>query len=288
MKKDAVVYLLNNQEKDISNFRESISRLYSFFLRDFGENVDLVLFHEGDFPQEEIDRIESALSNFNVKIPHYFHKLSFDEPDYPSEIQDKIPMYSKHPQFPNALGFSIGYRKMCDFFSGGIFKLDIIKNYRYIWRLDTDSFLLSPLLKSPFSTMWEWSKVYGYINIQNDHPQMCVGLWEESESFFKQNPELLVNDIYKMRKNHEFMVFYTNFEIMDVDWFSNPNGGYMKYYERIRAAGGIFTTRWGDHVVRYLAVNSMCKDSEIKFFDDINYYHSSHYLNKKYNIVSYG
>lgn len=279
-RKNAIVYLLNKDEKDILNFRESINRLYSFFLKNHGENCDVILFHEEDFPESEIYNISFSLSRFiNVK----FEKIELSCLDYPDDILKSIPEYFPHPDFPQSRGFGMGYRGMCDFFSGGMFKLDILKDYKYIWRLDTDSFLLAPISESVFKKMSDSSAIYGYVNIQNDHPGTCVGFWEFCEKFFKTNQSLLVNpDVYNQPENHKNKVFYSNFEIFDLDWFSKPDGKYFKFYEAIRSSAGIYTQRWGDHVIRYMALKSMVKESLLLFFDNIDYFHQQRYLNRKF------
>ena len=61
-------------------------------------------------------------------------------PDYPQEILSQIPEKFKGHWDENAF-FSMGYRHMCRFFSGEIFKHPIMENYDNYLRLDTDSFI---------------------------------------------------------------------------------------------------------------------------------------------------
>lgn len=269
----AIVYLLNNNNKDILNFRQSIYLLIQNYYLKFP--ADIICFHENDFPIEEIKFLQKNLVGISIK----FIPIVFNIPNYDQSIIDKIPTYYPHPDYPGSLGFSLGYRHMCRFFSGEIFKNEqLIKKYKYIWRLDTDSYILSPINYNVFKRLNENNAIYGYINIQHDHPGVIKGLWECSQEYFaKINKEHIFkeNNINK----HKNRVFYTNFEICDIDWFNES--GYQDYYQYIDSVGGIYTGRWGDASIRYIALNSLAEENQLYFYDDIRYFHQQEYLNTK-------
>jgi len=268
----AIVYLLNNNNKDIINFRQSIYLLLQNYYKDFP--TDIVCFHEQDFPVEEIQLLQKHLGNISIK----FIPITFNIPNYDESIINRIPKYYPHPDYPGATGFSLGYRHMCRFFSGEIFKNEHLKKYKYIWRLDTDSYILSPINYDVFKKLKNNNAIYGYINIQHDHPGVIKGLWECSQEYFsKINKDYIfqVNNI----QQHKNRVFYTNFEICDMDWFSQSE--YQDYYDYIDTIGGIYTGRWGDASIRYIALNSLAKQNQLHFYNDIRYFHQKEYLNTK-------
>lgn len=119
----AIVFLLNNHTKDIFNFRKSIELLIKNYCSKFP--TDIICFHEPDFPESELYILKSILENL---VSIYFHKIEFQIPDYPKELLNKIPKYYPHPDFPNAQGFSIGYRHMCRFFAGEILNCRYYQN----------------------------------------------------------------------------------------------------------------------------------------------------------------
>lgn len=265
----AIVYLLNNSQKDIMCFRKSIFLLNQNYLNNFP--CDVICFYENNFPKEEIELIK----NYSSKIK--FIEINFLIPEYPENIKSKIPEFVPHPEINSVPGFGIGYRHMCRFFSGEIFKLEHLKQYKYVWRLDTDSFILGPIEYNVFDRMAKEKAKYGYINIQFDHPKMTIGLWEKSSKFFIENDIKSLVDIND--EIHKNRVFYTNFEIFDMDWFRSET--YQKYYNYIDSTGGIFINRWGDHCIRYIAVKALLNEEETLFFNDIHYYHSREFLNNK-------
>jgi hypothetical protein len=273
MNNSAIVYLLNNNQKDIVCFRKSISLLINNYYANFP--CDIICFYESNFPQQELEYLKNALS----KIRIFFVNINFSIPNfYSNEILASIPEYFPHPDFPQAAGFSIGYRHMCRFFSGDIFNYPIIQKYKYIWRLDTDSLILSPIVYDVFEKLSSNNAIYGYINIQHDHPGVIKNLWEITEKYFKNiNKDKIFSSGNK--KFHRNRVFYTNFEIFDVEWFMGKE--YQDYFNFIDASAGIYKYRWGDHSIRYIGLNSIAEQNQLYFYDDIEYFHQQKYLNNK-------
>lgn len=275
MSNQAIVYLLNKNSKDILNFRKSIQSLLYNYYEWFP--CDIICFYEDDFPIEELDNLKQKLINIKVS----FVKIDFSIPNhYTSDQLASIPEYFPHPDFPQAQGFSIGYRHMCRFFSGAIFTHPTLTDYKYIWRLDTDSFIVSPIQYNVFDKLQENNSIYGYINIQHDHPGTIKNLWEISQQYFTT---LNKNHIFQQPDitHHKNRVFYTNFEIFDMEWFRSKN--YMDYFNFIDNTAGIYQYRWGDHSIRYIALNSLATPDQLYFYDDIHYFHQKEYLNNRIN-----
>lgn len=273
MNKSAIIYLLNNNPKDINSFRKSISLLFSNYYNEFP--CDIICFHENNFPSKELEYLKNTLSSINIS----FININFTLPNnYSKETIESIPEYFPHPDFPQALGFSIGYRHMCRFFAGAMFEHPVIKKYKYIWRLDTDSFILSPISYNVFDRLCANNSIYGYINIQHDHSGVIKNLWEMSEKYFT---DIGKNDIFQPVniQFHKNRVFYTNFEIFDVEWFCDKE--YQDYFKFIDNSAGIYKNRWGDHSIRYIGLKSLVKEEQLYFYHDIEYFHQQRYLNNK-------
>lgn len=149
--------------------------------------------------------------------------------------------------------------------------MPILSKYKYIWRLDTDSFLLSDINYNVFDKLYNSQAIYGYINIQHDHPKVVQNLWELSEIYFKHNQYNITD---KLEKNR---MFYTNFEVLDKEWFLQDE--YQNYYKYIDNIGGIYTNRWGDAPIRYIALQSLTQKEKLYFYHDIRYFHQREYYN---------
>ncbi len=75
--------------------------------------------------------------------------------------------------------------------------------------------------------------------------------------------------------NMEFSLchFWSNFEISRTDLFLSPE--YKKYYEFLENSGGFYMERWGDAPIHSLAVGLFLDQSEMHYFRDIGYRHST-------------
>ena len=266
---NAIVFLLNDNPKDKHNFKISINLLIKNYLSEFP--CDVICFYEKNFDENELNLIRST----GVILK----EIEFSIPKYDQDTLNQIPEYFPHPNFPNCLGFSIGYRHMCRFFTGGVFNQDVLSKYKYVWRLDTDSFIVEKIKYDIFSRMSQGDYNYGYINIQNDHDGVVKNLWENCEQYFNSVGD--PNGFFNEKNKHFKKVFYTNFEVFKMSWFKSDE--YQSFYKFIDQTAGIYKHRWGDHVLRYIAINCLSNMSKCLFYDDIKYYHSELYFNRQYS-----
>jgi hypothetical protein len=258
---NCILYLVRSSEEDLNDFNKSLSLLETNLIP-FAEEVDLVVFCEESF-EEYKSKVETQL---NIK----YQLIEFDVPDYPKEIVDNIPEFFPHPTHGNGPvawghpGFSIGYRHMCRFFSGEMYKFDILRQYDYYLRLDTDSFIHTPLNYNIF----EWAKnndcYYGFIApaVQQDNEKVVEGLWD------------YVNDAYPNNIPDRLM-FYTNFELGKVSWFLTS--GYMRFYNELDKTGGFYTKRWGDAPIKFLGINLLMEPKHIIPVHGFTYQHGAIY-----------
>jgi hypothetical protein len=241
---NCIVYLVRSSEDDLIDFNKSLSLLEKNLIP-FIDNVDLVVFCEKSFEKFK-SRVETQL---DIK----YQLIEFNLPDYPNG-----PVAWGHP------GFSMGYRHMCRFFSGEMYKFDVIKNYDYYLRLDTDSFIHTPLNYDIF----EWAKenecYYGFIApaVQQDNEKVVEGLWD------------FVNQVYPNNIPDRLM-FYTNFELGKVSWFLTSE--YMNFYNYIDKSGGIYSRRWGDAPIKFLGINLFMNKQNIIPVQGFTYQHGAVY-----------
>lgn len=260
---NAIVFLVRSSENDIIDLNKCLKSL-ELHLPNTSKNADLIFFHESSF--------EDFFPK--IVIPEIFmsNAIQFCEVDlgipahYENSLKEKIPEYFPHPTHGKGpvafghVGFSIGYRSMCRFFSFGIFQEDVFRNkkYNYILRLDTDSLFI----KGNAINLFEWvnsnSIIYGFIEsaIQWDHPKV-------SRNFKRTALKALlpINWLYFLRALliPKSRMYYTNFELMKVDFFQSSR--WDKFSKHLDSTGGFYLYRWGDAIVRYLGVNSMVKKS---------------------------
>ena len=168
---NCIIYLVRSSDEDVEMLNQSLALLEENLLR-FTSNTDVLVFVEDTF----LDYKDKVQTNLDLK----YYLVEFDVPKYPKEIADQIPEFFPHPTHGNGPvawghpGFSMGYRHMCRFFSGEIYKQSVIRKYDYYLRLDTDSFIHTPLNYDIFT----WAKNnhcdYGFIApaVQTDNPKV--------------------------------------------------------------------------------------------------------------------
>lgn len=258
---NCILYLVRSSQQDVNDFNKSLE-LVEKNLLNYSNSTDVLVFCEESF--EEYKPL--VKSNVNIR----YETIEFKVPDYPQEILDQIPEFFPHPTHGNGPiewghpGFSMGYRHMCRFFSGEVYKHKAVQEYDYYLRLDTDSFIHTPLNYDIF----EWAKVnqcyYGYVApaVQKDNPKVIEGLWD------------YVNDLYP-NDIPEGLMFYTNFELGKVKWFlTSP---YMEFYNSLDETGGFYTKRWGDAPVKFLGINIFLSEKHIIPVNGFTYQHGAVY-----------
>lgn len=275
--KTAIIYLVKNDQKHINNLHESLERLQSYWK--LPNRPAVILFHEDvqGYIWAELDR----------KIGNIFH----------AKVKFEIPEWIDQSRVPENYFGSVGYRHMCRFFAGSFLQHSTLDGLDYVWRLDTDSFLTRPLPYNPFQKLADEQAAYGYLTSFQDIPEVTVGLWEATQRFVDDMAEWMVDrTLNDMALDNHFVtesarkdlkaktvkdilsgvtwdrhLYYTNFEILDLNWFRAPKYGYLDFFDWIDHEGGIYYKRWGDHIIRHLGLQLFV--GKAHQFKDIGYKH---------------
>jgi hypothetical protein len=243
MTNSTIIYLLISNRESVDEFKESLALLRMNFLDDYPYPV--TAFIENNFDNSWRSEILGIYENVN------FSKIEFSIPEFNSDLD--IPEFTPHPTHGNGPvarghpGFNLGYRHMCRFMAGDIFRNKELLKYDWYMRLDTDSFILEKIGFDPFLKMHKENFFYCFNNIQDDNPLVVEGLYEESKLYMESKKVDQQNEVTPPK------MYYTNFEICRIDWFIK--NGYMSYFDHLDRIGGIYTKRWGDAPIRYIGVN---------------------------------
>ena len=255
--KYAIVVLVRNDWRDIVDLNQCLESIVSNISESLIES-DLLFYHEAGFGTYK----EGIVLPESLKGRVAFHQIDLmPPPDLNFNKIVTIPEYVPHPTHSNGPiafghpGFSLGYRGMCRFFGATIFRRPEIQKYSYVMRLDTDS----RFLKGNGESLFKWAEsadlVYSYIESakQWDHVDLFRGIKKYSLLYFflTRNYRALFTGIITRRGR----VYYTNFEINQVAFFSSSK--WQNYFDFLDRTGGFYTRRWGDHVLRYMGVNSL-------------------------------
>jgi alpha 1,2-mannosyltransferase len=255
--KNCILYLVRTSEDDLEMLNKSLRLLDTNLLPALKERTDIILFHESSFGESFRSRVTPVQNGTIV-----FQNVTFIAPSYSAEIRAQIPEFYPHPTAANHRGFTMGYRHMCDFFSGALYDQPIMQHYEYYLRLDTDSFILSKIRFDLFDWMHTQHVEYAFMEsaLQQDHPKVIEGLWAETRKWLGTNH---VETQVPLETLPEGKMFYTNFEMGKVSSFSKGSA-YYRYYEFIKSTGNIYIKRWGDAPIKYLGVNLFLPTASIQ------------------------
>ncbi|KAH8199990.1 hypothetical protein TruAng_005871 [Truncatella angustata] len=156
------------------------------------------------------------------------------------------------------------YHHMCRFFSGAFYTIDILKQYKYYWRLEPDVDFSCSITYDPFYEMAKHKKVYGYTIALEEEPATCPSLFREV-SDWKAAHNIPTSDLWKASispsklpwllrgfaswfshrdrfgDQWNFCHYWSNFEIGDLDFFRGPS--YQSLYEHLEKTGNFYFER---------------------------------------------
>ncbi|KAK9485681.1 nucleotide-diphospho-sugar transferase [Lipomyces starkeyi] len=200
------------------------------------------------------------------------------------------------------------YHHMCRFYSGQFYKHPMLAKYDWYWRVEPDVKYFCDITYDPFLYMEERGKVYGFTIIikelvdtvpnlfryasgfRRSRNITSQGMWEvflqkdkeEKESgpktsgvgdqFRIPDPEMIDPEAMNGEK-YNLCHFWSNFEIAKLDFFRSKE--YNDFFEFLDRSGGFWNERWGDAPVHSLAAGIFLAPSQVHYFRDIGYRHTT-------------
>ena len=277
-------FVLLGQKKHSTYGRDSLKLLLKTMdlLRDnylaignHSDNVDVFLFHTGDFGDTDIMILEQRL-NLNLKDddnnkPGILRLVDLTNTSY--WLLPELFQHDNQALWKGSEIYPLGYRHMCRFFGMQLwyFFRDLNQNggchYRYIARLDEDSFIHSPIEYDMFDFMSMNQYIYGY--------RMCAYELEDmkfSKLWYRKWRKSMQG---RMQRNitKELCGFYTNFFVADLQFFLSPD--VTDFLWDIDRRGFYYRKRFGDLLVHSLAVYAFAEQFKIHRFLDFTYEHAT-------------
>uniref|UniRef100_A0A8H7Y2M3 Glycosyltransferase family 15 protein n=1 Tax=Psilocybe cubensis TaxID=181762 RepID=A0A8H7Y2M3_PSICU len=266
-------FVLLCRNSDLAGVLASIQQVEDRFNRNRG--YPWVLLNEEPFT-EEFKRRVSVLVNSSIQfgqIPaeHWF------QPDWIDEEKAKAGRIRMMAQGIIYAG-SVPYRNMCRFNSGFFFQHELLKPYRYYWRVEPDVKYFCDVDYDPFKFMEENQKVYGFTISLVEWEATIPTLWSAVKEFISENPHYVDpnNSMEFLSDNngdtYNLCHYWSNFEIADMDFWRGE--AYQKFFDFLEAKGGFYYERWGDAPVHSIAASLFAAKDQVHFFRDIGYRHS--------------
>lgn len=266
---------------DLDKMVSSIQQFEEKFNFKFG--YPYTLMNDEPFTEEFQNKIKSILPSKRVINFVHVNPEEWNMPDtidrkkYKENTEELAKQSIQHVEEES-------YHNMCRFYSRSFYHQDILKQYKYTWRIEPDVNFYCDIDYDIFQFMEMNDKIYGFTISLYDEPNTVKSLWNRTMEFVKENPQFLnENGSYEwlkenLQKPTNFEIsgystchFWTNFEITNLDFLRSD--AYEKYVKFLETTGGFYYERWGDAPVRSIALGLFADKSKIHWFRDVAYQH---------------
>ena len=253
----AIIYL-----GSLSRMQSMVLSLFYLFHNLKTPPYPIVIFHTGDFdthPQQLklkhylYDYISAKSSKVTGELLLsallFTERLEFEKLiwELPANLPDRqaLEPITAPENWP-------GYQHMCAFFAYHIFRNPRLQNTTYYMRLDTDSFLHSPVCYDPFDRMHKRNLSYAFRYVHTDRPSFTHGMFDLVDDYAQRHP--FVQNIMdkngwklplpKYRGSTRFPYYYNNFEVVRLAAFQTPE--VQEWLEDLMSVPErIYKYRWG-------------------------------------------
>lgn len=266
-KKNAIVYLAQKHHSSYGRdsyalLQKSLKLLYQNYLTNFHDDTAVFVFHEGDFDRPDLEYLDSQLP-----IHEGFHFVNLTSTQY-----WQLPEWLKNDNQTTWRGadhYSVGYRHMMRWYAVKIW--DFFHNlneeqgcqYKYIMRMDEESYIHSSIEYNMFEMMESKDYVYGF--------RQCSYEMGAVQSVFKQFNKETDYPIQREFTGGGMCGFYNNFFIASLDFFrSSPVQAFLNWVDR---KGYMYRNRVNDLVLQTAAVYAFAPEKQIHRFLDFSYEH---------------
>ena len=274
---NAIVYLA--QKKHSSYGRDSFETLLRSlellrenYLKRHCNNVDVFIFHVNSFNASDMAAIEAVLSPEcagSVRLVDLDQSAFWGRPHF---LKDSDPnTWYAYPLF------SEGYRNMIQFFAIHIWEFFTRLNrkihankadtagYKYILRLDEDSFLHSHIAYDLFDWMESSGYVYGY--------RMCSYEMQPAKRMWTRYQQSRRQFVPQREIDLQGCGFYNNFFVAQLAFFRRAD--VQDFLKFIHDRGHIYTWRLGDLMIHTMSIYGFAKAAEVHRFLDWTYEHGT-------------
>ncbi|KAJ7905508.1 glycosyltransferase family 15 protein [Mycena olivaceomarginata] len=271
-RKANAVFVMLARNGDLENAVASIKQMEDRFNKKF--NYPYVFLNEQPFSEEFKARI-TTITDSPVEFGLIPHDHWF-QPDWIDETRASAARAEM--QKNNVIyGGSLPYRNMCRYNSGFFYRHELLKPFKYYWRIEPDVKFFCDLDYDPFLIMEDQNKMYGFTISLPEYPATIPTLWNTVREFVVANPGLVSPDNAMDflsddgGETYNRCHFWSNFEIANLDLWRGE--AYSKFFDFLDEKGGFYYERWGDAPVHSIGAALFARKDQIHFFGDIGYRH---------------
>ena len=297
-----IVYLA--QARHSSYGRDSLAllrRSLSSLMQNYNavQRDDIMFLHTGDVNKSAQRSILTAVGN---DVAARFVQLGA----YDFALPPGLPNRSYWTQ---AAQFSDGYRHMIRLYAIGIWGIVARHGYKYMMRMDEDSFLLDPIKYNVFQRMqdegrdyvyraavWEggadtakfFAMVRRYLQSKNVTPTWLLDPCGPNGTAGSAGTQALARSAEKLYYGRcgNIYGFYNNWFATRIGFWLEPD--VQTFLAFAAASNTVYTRRWNDILWQSVAVQTYLPRARVRLWRDFSYEHAtfrSHAISKNGNIL---
>ncbi|EPY49225.1 mannosyltransferase complex subunit [Schizosaccharomyces cryophilus OY26] len=292
-------FMVLTRNSDLDGILSGMKSVEKRFNKHF--NYPYVFLNDEPFSEEFKEAVQKVTQS---KVQ--FGVLGQELWDFPSDTDQSLIDEAIAQQVGIVYANMPSYHKMCRFFSKQFYKHPLMQQYEWYWRLDPDVSFSCDISYDPFYYMQKHNKVYGYVIAIKELPKTVPNLFRYTVAhkkaanlettdlwkfFIDDDYDKLVQQLKEKQKfDHIYVLpepplekidgeiynlchFWSNFEIARLDFYQSKE--YNDYMEALEEAGGFWAERWGDAPVHSLAVGLLLNRTQVHYFRDLGYQHST-------------
>jgi len=258
----AVVYLVQNTTHSLASLNISLSLLEKNFCsrNGLGKLYPVLIFSDVEMQGHNISSAPNCQLEW-VFIPDFS-----SVPVYQEEVASAFVYKERRDP---------GYANMIRWYVRGLVDHPRVRELDYYMRMDDDSALLTPFQHDPFSRMAVEGKTYGYYCTCAENPEYTQGFNDFAAEYAAQHkiqPQFVQGgEHFWPKEGDPVTMVYNNFEVVSVKWWRSLE--VQDFVEAVDRSLGIWHSRWGDAIIRGMAISLFLKPTDLLLFSRIRYAH---------------
>ncbi|VDB83018.1 unnamed protein product [Peniophora sp. CBMAI 1063] len=171
-------------------------------------------------------------------------------------------------------GESLAKRNLFRYLAKKFADHELMRKYRYYWRVDPKHQYLCDVHSDPFRVMEQRNMSLGFTITTREYSQTIRTLWESVKSFMNERPDLLAEGnmlsfLTPDGATYDACSYWSENELADLDFYRGS--AYTAFFDRLDRDGGFYYDRWADSAIHSLGAQLLLPKENTHFFADFGF-----------------
>ncbi|KAI0273642.1 alpha-1,2 mannosyltransferase KTR1 [Gloeopeniophorella convolvens] len=172
-------------------------------------------------------------------------------------------------------GNSTRFRDVSRFSAGFLAREEILRPYRYYWRIEPGSQYYCNFHQDLFQVMRNQDKAYAFSLAPLDMIEAVYTLWEAVYDFADERKlplrtkKNLAGFVTDDEDNYNLCYYDNSLEIVDMDFLRSAD--YLAFFDYLDRKGGIYYERWSGASIMSIALSLFLPKQKVLFLDNVGF-----------------